>query len=116
MDLTGSITSSAGSNGSSVAGNVGNLSETAHDKIDQAATSIKPAVDRFARSAHQMVDKVATVASDAADTLGVKADQFNGTQQKLTEQCENYIRENPLASIGIAVAAGYILSKVLSSR
>ena len=114
METTGSITSNMGSNG--IANRVDDLGDSAHDKIDQVASSVKPAVDRFAKSAHEVVDKVATVASDAADSLGVKADQLKGAQSRLTEQCEGYVRENPLVSIGIAVAAGYILSKVLSSR
>ncbi len=115
MEQTGSMSSSMGSNGS-VANAVDDLSETAHDKIDKVTSSVKPAVDRFAKSAHQVVDKVATVASDAADTLGVKADQFKGAQGRVTEQCQQYVRENPLVAVGIALAAGYILSKVLSSR
>ena len=114
MEHTGSLTSSMGNNG--IANKVDGLGDTAHDKIDQVSASVKPAVDKFARSAHQVVDKVATVASDAADTLGVRAEQLKDVQGRLTEQCAAYVRENPMASIGIAVAAGYILSKLLSSR
>ena len=114
MDQTGIMPSATG-NGS-VANAVDDLSATAHGKIDQAASSVKPAVERMARSAHEVVDKVATVASDAADTLGVKADQIKDVQGRWTEQCQGYVRENPLASLGIALAAGYILSRLLSSR
>lgn len=114
METTGSITSNLGSNG--VANKVDDLRDSANEQIDKMSSSVKPAVDRFARSAHHVVDKVATAASDAADSLGVRADQLKGAHSQLAEQCEEYVRENPLVSIGIAVAAGYILSKVLSSR
>jgi len=34
----------------------------------------------------------------------------------LMEECTAYVRSNPLAAIGIAAAAGFILSRVISSR
>ena len=114
MDQTGIMPSTTG-NGS-VANAVDDLSATAHGKIDQVSSSVKPAVERLAKSAHEVVDKVATVASDAADTLGVRTDELKSVQGKWTEQCQGYVRENPLVSLGIALAAGYLLSKVLSSR
>jgi ElaB/YqjD/DUF883 family membrane-anchored ribosome-binding protein len=34
----------------------------------------------------------------------------------LTENCREYVRDNPVTSLGIAVAAGFLLSRLLSSR
>jgi ElaB/YqjD/DUF883 family membrane-anchored ribosome-binding protein len=30
------------------------------------------------------------------------------------EQCRGYVRDNPIASLGIAIAAGFLLSRLLS--
>jgi ElaB/YqjD/DUF883 family membrane-anchored ribosome-binding protein len=88
----------------------------AHDAIDKVSDAARPAVDRIASGAHQAVDKVASVAAQAAETLGVKGEQLKDMQTRAMEQCRVYVRENPVASLGIAVAAGYLLSRLLRSR
>ncbi|MEO8133362.1 MAG: DUF883 C-terminal domain-containing protein [Betaproteobacteria bacterium] len=87
-----------------------------HDAIDNVASSAKPALDRMSAGAHQTVEKVAIAASDLAESLGVKADELKDLQDRLTEECRRYVRDNPLASVGIALAAGFLLSRLLSSR
>lgn len=88
----------------------------AHDTIDRVTDATRPAVDRVASGAHQAVDSIAGAASKAADTLGVKTAQLKEAQERLMESCTSYVQENPLASLGIAVAAGFLLSRLVSSR
>ncbi len=87
-----------------------------HNAIDKVSDAARPMVDRIASGAHQTVDKIAGVATQAAETLGVKGEQLKNFQAQAMEQCRGYVRENPVASLGIAIAAGYLLSKLLSSR
>jgi len=72
-------------------------------------------------------DKVAHFAQDAADTLSSaghqaretfdeKGEQLKNTEQRLMKNCQAYIRDNPVTSLGIAVATGFLLSRLLSSR
>lgn len=88
----------------------------AHNAIDKVSDAARPMVDRITSGAHQTVDKIASVATQAADTLGVKGEQLKNFQAQALEQCRGYVRENPVASLGIAIAAGYLLSRLLSSR
>lgn len=88
----------------------------AHDKITSATEAARPAVDRIASSAHEVVDRVAGVATQAADTLGIKGDQIKSAQEKLVESAREYMREHPVATLSVAVAAGFVLSRLLSSR
>ena len=88
----------------------------AHEKIDSVSDAAKPAVDRMATSAHVAVDKVAGVASQAAETLGIRGEQIKSAQEKLVESAREYMHEHPVATLGIAVAAGFVLSRLLSSR
>ena len=74
------------------------------------------AIDKAANSAHKAVDKVASVTNQAAQTLGEKEEQFKNAEQQLMENCCGYVRNNPISSLGIAVAAGFLLSRVLSRR
>ena len=88
----------------------------AHDKINTVSDAAKPAVDRVATSAHVAVDKVAGVATQAAETLGIRGEQIKSAQEKLVESAREYMQEHPVATLGIAVAAGFVLSRLLSSR
>jgi ElaB/YqjD/DUF883 family membrane-anchored ribosome-binding protein len=95
---------------------VDHATEGAHHKIDAISSSGKPAVDRMAASAHEAVDKVSGVASHAVETLGVKGEQLNAAEKRLVSSTRQYVQEHPVASIGIAIATGYVLSRMFSSR
>ena len=87
----------------------------AHETIDKVADAARPAVERVADSAHGAVDSVANAATHAAETLSAKGDQIKHAQERVTDGLLEYMRAKPLTSLGIAVAAGFILSKVLGS-
>lgn len=88
----------------------------AHDGINSMSDVARPAVDRLANSAHNVVDQVAGVATQAAETLGVKGDQLKTAEEKLVESAREYLREHPVASLSVAMATGYVLSRLFSSR
>lgn len=87
-----------------------------HQAIQKVADAAHPAVDRVASGAHQAVNKIADVATQTAGTLGAKADQLQEYQAQLMQDCSAYVRAKPLTSLGIAVAAGFVLSRLLSAR
>lgn len=113
---TNAQTSNNGTLGKNVSGNIDHASAGAHQTIDKMSEAARPAVDRVATGAHQIVDKLAGVAANTADSLGIKGEQLKEAQSRLTEASRDYVRENPLTSIGIAVAAGIILSRLINSR
>ena len=73
-------------------------------------------IDKASKSAHEAVDKIANAGNQAAETLGEKGAQLKNAEQQLMEDCRVYVRDNPITSVGIAVAAGFLLSRVLSGR
>jgi ElaB/YqjD/DUF883 family membrane-anchored ribosome-binding protein len=86
----------------------------AHSVIDKVSDAARPMVDRVASGAHQAVDKIAGAAGHAAENLGVKGEQLKDAQMRAMEQCREYVRDNPITSIGIAIAAGFLLSRLFS--
>jgi ElaB/YqjD/DUF883 family membrane-anchored ribosome-binding protein len=116
MEPTGTVTPNPNDGSRHLGRAVDQASMGVHDAIDKASGVARPAVDRIASGAHQAVDKIASVAGQAADTLGVKGEQLMKLQAQAMEQCRGYVRENPVASLGIAIAAGYLLSRLLRSR
>jgi ElaB/YqjD/DUF883 family membrane-anchored ribosome-binding protein len=77
---------------------------------DDAARRAIPAAAQFA---HKAVDSAAAGAAPSAAWLDGHAGDLNVTQEKLLEDARQYIRENPLKAVGIALAAGLLLSRIV---
>jgi ElaB/YqjD/DUF883 family membrane-anchored ribosome-binding protein len=82
------------------------------DKIaDLADGAARKAIPAAAQFAHKTVDSVAAGAAPAAVWVDEHADSLNATQEKLLKGGRDFIRENPLASIGIALAIGFLIGR-----
>jgi ElaB/YqjD/DUF883 family membrane-anchored ribosome-binding protein len=73
-------------------------------------------IDKTSNFAHEAVDKLAKVSYQAADALDEKSLELKTAEQRLLNNCHSYIRDNPTTSLGIAVAAGFLLSRLMSGR
>ena len=85
------------------------------DAADGAARKAKPAIDQVAAMAHQVVDKAAASTAPAADWLGEQGESLNATKKKLVNDTSAYIAANPLMSVGMAVLAGFLISRMIRS-
>lgn len=91
---------------------VNRLASGAHSGIDAATDAAGPAIDRMASRAHRAVDKADDVATHAVEAL----DAFSEKGEAWVATGTDYMRKHPFVSAGLAVAAGFILSRLLSSR
>ena len=73
-------------------------------------------IDKASNFAHEAVDKLAKVTNEAADALDEKGMHLKYAEKRLLKNCQAYIRDNPATSLGIAVATGFLLSRLLSNR
>jgi ElaB/YqjD/DUF883 family membrane-anchored ribosome-binding protein len=73
-------------------------------------------ITRLRSSAHEAVDKIANATTRATDALGQKGEELQNAERQYAKICRDYIHGNPVASIGIAMGAGFILSRLLSNR
>ncbi|HEY5138195.1 MAG TPA: DUF883 C-terminal domain-containing protein [Methylococcales bacterium] len=78
--------------------------------------TVDDTVDRLRAGAHSTVDKVANATTQAAEALGQKGEQLKNVEQQFLENCRSYIHKNPADSLGLAVGAGFLLSRLMSSR
>ena len=83
------------------------------EAADAAARKAKPAIDQVATMAHQVVDKAAAKAGPAVDWLGEQGESLNATQKRLVNDTSAYIAANPLMSVGVAVLAGFLISRMI---
>mgnify|MGYP003394868758 CR=1 FL=1 len=66
----------------------------------------------IANRLHTTVDRAASVAHSAADQVTRKTDQWMHTQDRLLSSTREYIREQPMTAVGIALAVGFLLSRI----
>ncbi|EGW20493.1 DUF883 family protein [Methylobacter tundripaludum] len=85
-------------------------------EVTDNTSTVDDTVDRLRSGAHEAVDKVANATTQAAEVLGQKSEQLKNVEQQFLENCRGYIYKNPVASLGIAVGAGFLLSRLMSSR
>jgi ElaB/YqjD/DUF883 family membrane-anchored ribosome-binding protein len=71
-------------------------------------------IDRLTSTAHQTVDRVASAAASAANRLTARSDDLLASRDEWMEVTRGYVREHPIAALGCALAAGYLLSRLLS--
>lgn len=88
----------------------------AHLAIDRLAEAVHPAVSRAASGAHHLVDRISGTSSRVARRLENTASQLKDTEQRLVGASSDYVRQHPLKSAGIALAAGFLVSQLVSSR
>lgn len=88
----------------------------AHQTIDSVSDAAQPAIENLRSGAHKAVDSAGDAATHAAGAVGVKGDQLQEKGKIIAERAGGYVREHPVASLGMAVAAGYLLSRLLTSR
>ena len=62
------------------------------------------------------VDRVVSAASSAAERFNVTDSKFAHTAQEWKEQTCTYVRAHPMTAVGIAVAAGFLLSRLTHLR
>jgi ElaB/YqjD/DUF883 family membrane-anchored ribosome-binding protein len=70
-------------------------------------------IDTASEFAHETVDKIADAAKEA---FGETGEKLSEAEQKMLNDLRNFIHDNPITSVGIAVAAGVILSQLLVYR
>lgn len=80
---------------------------------DGAVRKAQPAIEHVAIMAHQAVDRMAGAAGPTADWLAEQGESLSATQKKLMADTRSYVSANPLKSLGIAVVAGFLLSRII---
>jgi ElaB/YqjD/DUF883 family membrane-anchored ribosome-binding protein len=68
---------------------------------------------RAAQAAHEAIDQISNRGAEAEERLRQASQRASERTQELAEDVTDYVTKNPLASVGIAAAAGFILGALL---
>lgn len=86
------------------------------DSVDRLAQSAHAAIDRVAESAKPAVERARTAAAGAASTVEAKASALGELEQQWMTAAREHVRQNPLTSIALALAAGVLIARLTSRR
>ena len=89
---------------------------TTTQAAEDLATRASEKLSNLTGAAQETIDRVKSAASHAANRLGERSGELWELQGRATETARVYMRDHPLATIGIAVAVGIVLSRLLSRR
>jgi ElaB/YqjD/DUF883 family membrane-anchored ribosome-binding protein len=92
------------------------IATSAHQGINAAADAAHPVIDRLASTAHRAIDSADHAANHATDTLAKAGGKAGAKGEELYASGAGYMRDHPVLTIGVAVAAGYLLSRLLATR
>lgn len=67
-------------------------------------------INRMSQTAHDTIDRAASAASSAYERFSAKGEELMSMQEDWMDSAREYVREKPLQALGIAVAAGFLLS------
>ena len=93
-------------------GSTQGATRVAENLAEKAGTSL----GQIQQTAQQTVDRVTQAATQAAQRLSAHRDELWALQGRAVETTRSYARTHPLAAIGIAIAIGLLLSRLLSRR
>jgi ElaB/YqjD/DUF883 family membrane-anchored ribosome-binding protein len=88
----------------------GSAGRYAENIAEKAGTTLNQLSD----VAQQTVDRVTDAASQAAQRLSDHTDELWELQQRAIDSTRSYVRDHPIAAIGIAIAVGLLLARLTS--
>jgi ElaB/YqjD/DUF883 family membrane-anchored ribosome-binding protein len=88
------------------------MSHNSEGSLNKASSSVHAAVNSVAGAAHHAVDRAAGVAEPTAEWLRERSENLSATRKKLVTNTSDMVSSNPLKAVGIAVFAGFVLSRI----
>jgi len=92
--------------------NPSQAADRVHSTVDRVAQTAHDTVDRLAAKAAPAIERARSAATDAQGTLYAKYDDFMAIEEEWAESAREQIRAHPLATVGIALAAGLLIGRL----
>lgn len=84
------------------------------DKVERVTQSAHDAIDQVAAKATPAIEQLQSAASNAAQSLQDKANSLGEMEEVWIESARNCVRDHPLASVLVALAAGMLINRLSS--
>ena len=90
-------------------------SDRAHEYVERAAQAAFSGMDRMAERARKGVDTAAESARAGVEWASGKASSLRERNAAITAAVADTVTARPVLAIGVAVAVGYLLGRILHS-
>ena|SRR6476661_3411456 len=91
------------------AASAGQYAENIADKASQG-------LSRLSATAQQTMDRVTDAATQAAGRLSERGQELWEMRGEAADTARSYVRAHPIATIGIAIAIGLVISRLTARR
>lgn len=81
---------------------------------DRLGEQAHAGIDRMTGTAHNAVERAASAVSSVADRVASSGEHLMHAQEEWMDTARVYVREHPVAALGIALSVGYVLSRLTS--
>jgi ElaB/YqjD/DUF883 family membrane-anchored ribosome-binding protein len=81
-----------------------------------SADTLRPLLDQLLAGMQQAVERLTDVATQVANQAEQSGHYVKDSQERAVRGARGYVRAQPLRSVGIALAAGFLLSWALRRR
>ncbi len=82
------------------------------EELNPGGAASHTTTDRVAQAAHEAVDHIAARGSRAEERLRETGHHATERSREIVDEVTRYVNENPLTSVGIAVAVGFVLGTI----
>ena len=73
-------------------------------------------VQRITETAQQALERMTRAAHDAAERLSDRTEELWALQGRAMTTARGYAKDHPLVTVGVAIAIGVLLAKLISRR
>lgn len=87
--------------------------ENAHTAVTEAERALQSATERLARAAHQAVDTLGAYGGRAEERIRDTTEVATERGREILEQVRDYVEQNPITAVGIAVAVGFTIGLLM---
>lgn len=89
-----------------------NPKEPGNGFVERTAQAAHQTIDEVAEKAGATIDRLQASASSMGDQLSDKAQALSDIEYQMVEKVRDCVRDHPLASLFMAVAAGVLIARL----
>lgn len=87
-----------------------------HQAVSNAEKTLQSATDRVAKTTHEAIDTLSEYGTRAEERLRETGRRATERTREYADEVGNYVSKRPIASIAMALGAGFLLGALLRGR
>lgn len=85
------------------------------ETIDNLSNAAGEAAEKIAQATSQAAEVLSEKKEQIAEAVSEKSKQVMEMEEEFLKNCRAYVQDHPITSLGIALAAGFVLSQIIAA-